>query len=169
MRLGGMIRGLRLALVKRGRNEGRRMAFFDLEDFTGRVECVCFARTYAEVESLLAEDRIVIVEGKAEPGEESVSLHVDGVIPIEDAPLKLARGVLLRLRRTETGDLERLRSRLVAHSGPLPLVLEFAADPSTRARVRAGPAWAVQPSEALLEALGAADEVEGVELLASDV
>ncbi|MCA9315465.1 MAG: DNA polymerase III subunit alpha [Planctomycetes bacterium] len=169
VRLGGMIRGLRLALVKRGRNEGRRMAFFDLEDFTGRVECVCFARTYAEVESLLAEDRIVIVEGKAEPGEESVSLHVDGVIPIEDAPLKLARGVLLRLRRTETGDLERLRSRLVAHSGPLPLVLEFAADPSTRARVRAGPAWAVQPSEALLEALGAADEVEGVELLASDV
>jgi DNA polymerase-3 subunit alpha len=169
VRLGGMIRGLRIAIIKRGRNEGRRMAFFDLEDFTGRVECVCFARTYAQLEGLLVEDAIVVVEGKAEPGEESVSLHVDALIPIEEAPLRLARGVLLRLAGTGSDDLERLRRRLAPHHGPLPLVLEFDTDPGTRARVRAGPSWAVQPSEALLEALGAAAEVEGVELLASDV
>ena len=171
VQIGGMIRGLRTAIIKRGRNEGRRMAFFELEDFTGRVECVCFARTYAEIGTHLEDDRIVVVTGKVEVGEDAVSLHVDTLVPIEDAPRTLARGVLIELRRTEAEALKQLRAAVQQHSGPLPVLLEFApepdTDPDTRARVRTGPAWAVAPHERLLDALRAVPLVDDARFLAS--
>ena len=172
VQLGGMIRGLRTAIIKRGRNEGRRMAFFELEDFTGRVECVCFARTYAQIGELLEEDRIVVVSGRVEVGEATdrdsgVSLHVDELTPIDDAPRKFAQGVLIRLSDTAEPALGRVRAALQQHSGPLPVLLEFEPEPDTVARVRAGPAWAVTPHDTLLEQLRAVPDVSKAEFLAS--
>jgi DNA polymerase-3 subunit alpha len=128
VRLGGMIRGCRTSIVKSGRNEGRRMAFFHLEDFAGAVECVVFARTYAELASVIEEDRVVVVTGKVDTTRETPSVQVDDIVPVEDAPQRLAHGVLVRLRRTDAGVLERLRRAIATAPGALPLVLEFAAD-----------------------------------------
>ena len=97
MRLGGMIRSPRTSVVKSGRNEGRRMAFFQLEDFTGTVECVVFSRQFAELESLITPDRVVFLEGKLDRTREEPSVQVDRIVPVEDAPREMAQGVLVRL------------------------------------------------------------------------
>ena len=48
----------------------------------------------------------------------------------------------------------------------LPLVLEFEPEPQTLARVKAGPGWAVSPTDDLLAQLGALPEVTAAEFLA---
>jgi DNA polymerase-3 subunit alpha len=166
VRLGGMIRALRTSIVRKGPNEGRRMGFFELEDFHGAVECVCFARTYAELAPMLVADRIVLLEGRLDRSREVPSVHVNRIVPVEDADRMLAQGVLVRLRAVGADVLRRVHETVTASTGPLPLVLEFRPEPETVARVRAGPAWSVEASEDLLARLGALPQVEGAEYLA---
>jgi hypothetical protein len=94
------------------------------------------------------------------------SVHVDRIVPIEEARRTMAQGVLVRLCRVEGDVLERLRRQVEASSGPLPLVLEFRPDADTLARVKAGPLWTVAPTDALVERLGSLPEVTGWEFLA---
>ncbi|MDF1701503.1 MAG: DNA polymerase III subunit alpha [Planctomycetota bacterium] len=164
--LGGMIRALRTSIVRKGRNEGRRMGFFELEDFSGTVECVVFARTYAQLEPLLEPDRIVLLDGKVDRNREMPSLHVDKIVPIEEARRVKAQGVLVRLRAIQGDVLDRLKQTVTASAGELPLVLEFEPEPRTVARVKAGPGWSVEPTDQLLDALDALPEVVGAEFLA---
>ncbi len=166
VRLGGMIRALRTSIVRKGPNEGRRMGFFELEDFTGSAECVCFARTYAELAPLLAEDRIVFIDGRLDHSRETPSVHVNRIVPVEEASRSLAEGVLVKLRSAEQDALARLREAVAHAAGPLPLVLEFEPEPRTRARVKAGPSWSVSATDDLLERLGELPDVEGAEYLA---
>jgi DNA polymerase-3 subunit alpha len=166
VRLGGMIRGLRTSIVRKGRWEGRRMGFFELEDFGGKVECVVFASSYAELQDVLEPDRIVIVEGRLDRQREAPSVRVDRVVPIEEARRVLAQGVLVRLSSVEGDVLDRLKQTVTAAAGSLPLVLEFRPEPRTVARVRAGPAWGVQASDDLLDRLGALPEVATAQFLA---
>jgi DNA polymerase-3 subunit alpha len=167
VRLGGMIRGLRTSVVKSGRNEGRRMAFFQLEDFTGTAECVVFARGYAELGALLEDDRVVLVEGHVDTTRETPSVQVDRLIPIEEAPREMARGVLVRLRRADGAALDALRRAVRQSPGALPLVLEFQVDEATLARVKAGPQWSVGAQDGLLERLAALPPVEAADWLAT--
>ncbi len=165
VRLGGMIRALRTSIVRKGRNEGRRMCFFELEDFSGTVECVVFARTYADLAELLQPDAIVLLDGKVDHSRDTPSIHVDRVVPVDEASRVLAQGVLVKLATTSTDVLARLKLAVAQATGSLPLVLEFAPEPQTLARVKAGPGWSVEPSEALLDSLGALPEVEHAEFL----
>jgi len=166
VRLGGLIRASRTVIVKSGRNEGRRMGFFQLEDFHGTVECVLFARTFAEHGHLMTSDRIVIVEGKVDHSREPSGLHVDRLVPIEEAPRTLAQGVLVRLHDVEAPTLERLKSTCGANHGPLPVVIEFAPESDAVARVKAGHEWGVEASESLIVGLCGDPSVERAEFLA---
>lgn len=166
VRLGGLIRALRVSLVKRGRNEGRRMAFFELEDFVGKVECVCFADTYAALAPELEVGRVVLLEGKVDRSREAPSVHVDRLARVEQAASAFAQGLLVRLRRTGDEALSRVERALGSRRGPLPVVLEFRPEGGLLARVKAGPGWAIEPSVDLLEHLGRLPEVEGAEFLA---
>ena len=166
VRLGGMIRGLRTSIVRKGRNEGRRMGFFELEDFSGTVECVAFARTYADLGHLLEPDRIVLVDGRVSRDREEPSVHINRVTPIEEASRVMAQGVLVRLKAVEGDVMLRLKAAVAEATGSLPLVLEFRPEPETVARVKAGPSWGVEASEELLANLDALPEVEGAEFLA---
>jgi DNA polymerase-3 subunit alpha len=166
VRLGGMIRGLRTSIVRKGRNEGRRMGFFQLEDFSGMVECVVFARTFADLGHLLEPDAIVVLDGRVSRDRDTPSVHVNRVVPIDEASRVMAQGVLVRLSAVEGDVLARLKVAVAEATGSLPLVLEFHPEPETVARVKAGPAWGVEASEQLLANLDALPEVEAAEFLA---
>jgi DNA polymerase-3 subunit alpha len=168
VRLGGMILAPRVTIVKTGPNEGRKMAFFQLEDFAGSLECVVFSRTYAEQGARIVADRVVILEGKIDHTREHPSLQVDSIVPIEDAPRLLARGLLVRLSATEPSTLGRLKECLRAFPGDLPVVLEFKPEPGAVARVRTGPGWSVASDERLLAAVGAIENVAATEYLSRE-
>jgi DNA polymerase-3 subunit alpha len=166
VRLGGMIRAPRTQVVRSGPNEGRRMAFFQLEDFAGTVECVVFTRAYAELADLITADRIVFVEGRVDRTREDPTIQIDRIVPVEDAPREMAQGVLVRLERADPPALDRLKAAVTEAPGALPLVLEFHPEPELLARVKAGPGWSVAPADDLLLRLASLPEVERAEFLA---
>jgi DNA polymerase III subunit alpha len=173
VRLGGMILAPRVTVVKSGPNEGRKMAFFTLEDFAGSIECVVFSRGYAEAAPLITADRVVVLEGKLDRQREAPSIQVDRIVALEDAPRAFARGLLVRLGRTDAGTLAALKAALAAHAGDDPagrlaVVLEFRPEPGALARVRAGPAWSVAPAPGLLAGVLAVTGVDGAEYLARE-
>jgi DNA polymerase-3 subunit alpha len=168
VRLGGMILAPRVTIVKSGPNEGRKMAFFQLEDFAGSLECVVFSRTYAEQGAAIQADRVVLLEGRIDRTRENPSLQVDRIVPIEDAPRLLARGLLVRLTGTTPTTLRALRDALRTFPGELPVVLEFKPEPGAVARVRAGQGWSVAPEAGLLAAASAVEGVVAAEFLARE-
>ena len=168
VRLGGMILAPRVTLVRSGPNEGRKMAFFQLEDFAGSLECVVFSRTYAEQGARILADRVVILEGKLDHTRENPSLQVDAIVPIEDAPRLLARGLLVRLSTTDAEVLSALKECLRRFPGELPVVLEFKPEPNAVARVRAGAGWSVDPDAGLLAAVQALQHVAAAEYLSRE-
>jgi DNA polymerase-3 subunit alpha len=168
VRLGGMIRSPRVSLVKSGPNEGRRMAFFTLEDFAGSVECVVFSRAYGELHDRIASDRVVVVEGRLDRSRETPSVQVDRIVPVEEAAPSFARGLLVRLETADDRVLEALEAEARTAPGPLPVVLEFRPEPDVVARVRAGPSWNVTASDDLVRRLGLLPSVAAVEYLAAE-
>jgi DNA polymerase-3 subunit alpha len=168
VRLGGMIVAPRTTTVRSGKNEGRRMAFFTLEDWSGSVECVLFTRGYAEFAPLLTPDRVAFVEGKVDRSREEPSLQVDRIVPVEEGPRALARGLLVRIEAPPEEALAGLKRSGLSAEGTLPLILEFRPEPGLVARVRAGPAWRAPPDGDPLTRLAAVPGVASVEYLASE-
>jgi DNA polymerase III subunit alpha len=167
--LGGLVTGFRTSVIKQGPNEGKKMAFFRLEDFAGSASCVMFSRAFAEHAARLANDRVVLVEGDVDTSRDEPTLRVNRVITADEAPIVLARGLLVRLSDASDLTIAAVRRVLEAHAGPLPVALEIHPDPNCRVVVKAGPTWSVAASDHLLSSLTLLPGVRAAELLAVDV
>ena len=73
IQLMGLVASVRTILTKKG----DPMAFVLLEDLAGSIEVVVFPRLYEETRDLWAEDRLVVVKGKADLREGRASLICD--------------------------------------------------------------------------------------------
>jgi DNA polymerase-3 subunit alpha len=165
VRLGGLVSALRTSVVKSGPNEGRKMGFFRVEDFSGSASCVAFSRTWAEQGALLAPDRVVFVEGDVDASRDEPTLRVSKVVPVEEADAAFARGVLVRLAAAAPATVEALGSALRATPGALPVVLEVRADGGRRVALKAGPSWNVAPASDLPTRLARVPGVTSAEFL----
>ena len=168
MRLGGLVIGLRTTIVKSGPNEGRKMAFFRLEDFAGSASCVMFSKAYAEHAALLTNDRVVVIEGDVDASRDEPTVRVTRVVPMEDAPHVFARGLLVRLADASPATLESVKRVLSAHAGPLAVALEFHPDARSRVVVKAGGTWSVAADASILDRVRAVTGVRGAEFLARE-
>ncbi len=74
VKIGGMVSSIRIVLTKNG---GAEMAFATIEDGTGKIETVVFPKIYEMTRSLWSKDQIVLVEGRLDKREESLSLLVE--------------------------------------------------------------------------------------------
>jgi DNA polymerase-3 subunit alpha len=166
--LGGIVGGFRTSVIKQGPNEGKKMAFFRLEDFAGNASCVIFSKAYAEHASRLGNDRVVLLEGDVDSSREEPTLRVNRVIPVEDAAHVLARGVLVRLLDASPATLDPVRAVLQANAGPLPVAFSFHPDPRSRVVVKASPSWSVAASPETLARLAALPGVGGAEFLSQE-
>ena len=70
VQVGGAIRDIR-TFVPRRSTTGQRMAALQIEDLTGSVEVVVFARVFEECADALRPDAVVVVRGKVEAGRTS--------------------------------------------------------------------------------------------------
>jgi len=72
---------------------GASMAFVELEDVYGTIECVCFPQVYEKFKSLIANDKIVKIAGKIDINEKGISCIVDEIAeitaPTEQASSKM--------------------------------------------------------------------------------
>ena len=83
--VGGLITGVRRRVLQRGRYQGQTMAILNFEDITGPVDAVVFAEPYAKYSGYLEDDKVVFLRGKLQIRDDSPSLIVNQVIPVERA------------------------------------------------------------------------------------
>jgi len=81
VRMGGIIRGLKTIVTKRG----ELMAFMEVEDLHGSVEVVVFPKNYAQVSHFLIVDAPVFVQGEVQKNEKSVKILAENIVPIASA------------------------------------------------------------------------------------
>jgi DNA polymerase III subunit alpha len=67
VQVGGAIRDIRTFIPRRS-TTGQRMAALQIEDLTGSVEVVVFARVFEECANALRPDAVIVVRGKVEAG-----------------------------------------------------------------------------------------------------
>ncbi len=65
VQVGGAIRDMRTFIPRRS-TTGQRMASLTIEDLTGSVEVVVFARVFEECVNVLRPDAVIVVRGKVE-------------------------------------------------------------------------------------------------------
>jgi DNA polymerase-3 subunit alpha len=128
--IGGMITKIRYNLTKTGRNAGSKMAVFVLEDLQGQVEVVLFPDVLSEFASVLVEDTVVFVKGKADYRRERANVIASELIPLDRAREKLAKGVRIRLDAREVTEemIRQIRSICQHHKGSRPFSLVITTD-----------------------------------------
>lgn len=67
------VAGIVTAVTTKTTKNEEKMAFFQLEDSTGTVECIAFPRLYTQVATLLAVDKALYVEGNLSVREEETN------------------------------------------------------------------------------------------------
>ncbi len=122
--LGGLLTGLKRITTKKG----EPMAFFTLEDLTGRVEVVVFPRVFEQARLLLGPDAAVLVTG-------TVAANGDEKKILADSITSLDQGAEVRITITdaEQAKLDEAISLLRRYVGPSQVrIVRVGGDPGRR-------------------------------------
>ncbi len=107
---------------------GRSMAFFTLDDFNGSCECLMFAKTYEKYGQFINEEECIFINGKPESSGDAIKIHIDEVVPLNDAREKFAQSVKLKVdkQKNTPENFVELRNILSANKGNIPLYVQLA-------------------------------------------
>ena len=122
VKFGGLVTSVAKKYTK---SDSKPFAVVQIEDLTDTIECVCYNRLYTEVSTLLFEGAKVFVRAVTKKGEEEdaeVSLQLEDVIPLEDAPFFNARTFQVNLFEDDMkpDTCEKLRELFARHASPPP-------------------------------------------------
>jgi len=160
--VGGLVTHFRTVLLKRGRNEGRKMGVVTLEDLKGKTEVTLMPPEMDKYASCVKVDSILFFKGTVNRSREEPSVRGDEVITAADAPMKLCQAVVLRLdeRVHDERVLEQILTVCRAHAGACPVFLEVGTQAGEAAVIRCGAGLTVDTSANCLFALA---DVLGIE------
>jgi DNA polymerase-3 subunit alpha len=125
IQVAGIIHGLR---VQKSRRDQRLYAQATLEDATGKMELICFARDYERLAQQLKIEAPVLVRGQL-MGEEDAApkIAVSQVQALEEVQVKLPGGVRIRINldRATEDVLAQLKSAAADAPGPGKVLLQL--------------------------------------------
>ena len=141
----GLVTGLALKRTKKG----DLWAIATVEDLDGAVECLFFPSAYANVSSRLAPDTVVVVRGRVNSRDETVTIFAQELtLPdIQEGP----RGPVvlsLSVRQANNGLVEKLRSVLGQHPGVTEVHVRLT-QPGRATLMKLDDSYRVTPSAAL--------------------
>ena len=146
--LAGIVSGFRVVMGARGRR-----GILLLDDNTAVVEVTVFGETLDASQGALAEERLVVIEGRASHDDFSDSTRVvaDAVYDPDAARARFARRLTLRMNGGS--DMARLRSLLQPHaSGATTIRIDYR-NGEAAAQIDLGQDWRVRLTPGLLGAL----------------
>lgn len=145
--LGGLIAAIR----QRTDKNNRRYAQVTLEDMDGAVNVWVFSKTYEKVRELLAEDKIVFVQGRLDRSRDEPSVMADDVVPLEQVEERLTRRAIISMDAAglEAARLQELMQLLENHRGDVELYFRVKAHNRRVVDIRAGRGYGVKPSRHL--------------------
>jgi DNA polymerase-3 subunit alpha len=146
--VGGILGGLRAMITKSGKNAGQKYVLFKFSDLTGSCEAVCFASDFEKNRDHLVNDAIVFLQARVAFREDTPSLRVSTVTPLEKAREVLAGSVRLTVSGAGLGEdlLLQIQDVLRAHPGSCPVFFEVETPRGHRVLVKAGQEHFVSPS-----------------------
>ena len=135
IQVAGIIHGLR---VQKSKRDQKLYAQASLEDASGKIDLICFARDYDRLSAQLKIEAPVLIRGTIMKEEDAApKISVSGVQSLEEVQVKLPGGVRIRInldRATEQTFAE-LKSAAEAAPGPGKVMLH----PGAQGRVRRDP------------------------------
>ncbi len=160
----GMVEGYRERIFKDG---GGKVAFFDLEDLTGRVTVKVRANQIDTYAAVLTSGEPVLVTGKVsfpfrdaeseveEEGPKEPTLFLNEAVRLSDSVKKDTKQISIRLRedRTSPGQLEKMAEVLARSSGTCPVTLVLAMKDGAEAFLSLGKGFRVEVSDEVLSGL----------------
>ncbi|MFH1102689.1 MAG: DNA polymerase III subunit alpha [Pseudomonadota bacterium] len=123
IRIGGMVSNLKIVSTKKGGS----MAFMMLEDMQGAVEVVLFPRVYSAVSGIVAQDALVLTEGRIQKDESAIKIIGEKVMLLERAEEELACGIHLYfdVAKIDESFLVRTNGILKKYPGKCPVYLHL--------------------------------------------
>jgi DNA polymerase-3 subunit alpha len=164
VKIAGMVEGYRERIFKDG---GGKIAFFELEDLTGRVNVKVRAREIDQYAHVLTSGDPVLVEGKVsfpqrgedepeEPeGPREPTILLNAVKPLSEAVRADTRSIAIRVRadRTRPADLAGLARVLTGAKGSCPVALYVSFPDGAEAVLTLGETWRVDVGDPLLSGI----------------
>jgi len=125
IQVAGMILGLR---VQKSKREQKLYAQAALEDATGKIELICFARDYERLQGQLKIEAPVLVRGVLMGDEDAApKISVSSITALEDVQVKLPGSVRIRINLDLASEeiLAGLKSAVEAAPGPGKVMLNL--------------------------------------------
>jgi DNA polymerase-3 subunit alpha len=151
--LGGMITNVQLRNVQKSRSGLTRMAKLTFEDLSGSTPAMLWPEEFAKMADQVKNDSVVWVKGTLDRRRDPAELIISRIIPLENGPAELTRGVVVRLQKAahKPEHLERLLRVVRVRPGNLDLYFEIVGlDQIHRAIYKAGPALKLRYDDRLL-------------------
>ena len=104
---------------------GKQMAFFKLDDFSGSCECLTFSKIYAEYGKYITPEKSILVNGRLESSGDAIKLHVEEIIPLDEARNKLTKKLALTIceKRHNENTIQELKDLLEQNMGNTPVFI----------------------------------------------
>lgn len=118
--VGGIISGVRQVKTKKG----DRMAAFMLEDLDASLEVVAFPETFRNFAHAIENDRMVLVRGKLEAGDDTAKILASEIKPLSSLNETLSREVVISLKTPSRTMFEDVAVVLLRHRGDRRVRLE---------------------------------------------
>ena len=116
--IAGVLVGMRSA---KSRRNDKMYAQGQIEDATGKMEVICFAKDYERLAEQLKTEAAVLLRGTLIGDEDSApKLAIEGLQPLDEVEIKLPRAVRIRadVERLNEERMQAVRMRLSAAPGP---------------------------------------------------
>jgi|TARA_B100000959_G_scaffold254557_1_gene286300 DNA polymerase-3 subunit alpha len=146
------------------------MAFFQLDDPTGRADVSVFADLYLKARGTLGSQGVVVVRGICGTDERSglLAVKADRVLTLEESRATLLRRIAVHLPSSRKGPtlLEELQRLLLSHQpGTTEVALYYLNPSGDEVCMTLGSEWHVFPRSDLLDSLRELAGEEGVRLV----
>jgi DNA polymerase-3 subunit alpha len=154
--LGGIIANVQARNVQKSRSGLTRMAKLTFEDLSGTTPAMLWPEEFAKMGDLVKNDVIGWIKGTLDRRRDPAELVVSRIIPLDQGPSELTRGVIVRLHKGihQTENLERLLRAVRIRPGNLDLYLEIVGIENVRRAVyKAGASLRVRYDERLIPEL----------------
>ena len=165
VKLAGMVEGYREKVLREG---GGKLAFFELEDLSGRVSVKLRGAPIETYAAVLGKGEPVVITGKVSfprrdedaPEEDpdavrEATILLNDAVLLADAVKAGTKGMTIRLpaATTDVAQLEKMRELLGAWKGACPVTLQLAMPDSAEAVIALGKAYRVDVGDPLLAGL----------------
>lgn len=141
--LAGLIGERKNILTKKG----DRMCFAQLEDLSGKIECIVFPKVFAEFEDLLGSEDPVVMKGHVNLSEEPRKFFPNKILLLQDQAEERVTGVRIVIDLAKLGpySLKKFKQAILSYRGTVPAQVIFHSEDG-KARLPLGKDFLVNPT-----------------------